>query len=158
MYKILILILSLSLFSCAGSKVGVDVATVYSNTVIDEELEPVLTELLYSLETIDNGLKPVDINYEEFQGLNGTYNCLISTMSADIEKTGTLIYEDYKEQLLQLHINLETLADRYPDSGNSVVTILMPYIQDISVRYARMYVAREFKRKFQYGTERCKLL
>lgn len=158
MYKILLLILSLSLFSCAGNKIAYEGAKLYGGVIIDEEIEPVMNQLLHSLNTIGNGLQPNDFNYERFLGLNTEYNCIVDNMGSDIQNTGTLIYEDYKENLLILNQELELLSNKYPEASNAMIDILIPVIQDMTVKYARFYVGREFKRKLKYGTESCKIL
>lgn len=145
-YKYLFLLL------LTGCAVGEPLIETVGEVIIDEEIYAPLFENYNTIASIDVLMEPDDVNIPHFDKLINDHNRIIERIAIQIEREGTIIYEDYKLEILKIQTDLGILKDNYPNisTPQSIELILVPIIQDYIKKYARKIVARQIRKKLKY--------
>ena len=150
LYRIVLPLLLLC--SCSSLKdVGQSTLEVVGEVIIDDEIYEPIIRNRNNLALLDSGMNLDDENAYHFDVLKDAHNALIAKIALQIETNGTVIYEDYKLEILQIYNQTEQMKLDYPEKTYNqipdfVLVLLKTWIRD----YSRKQVARGFKKKFSY--------
>ena len=150
LYRIVLPLLLLC--SCSSLKdVGQSTLEIIGEVIIDDEIYEPIIRNRNNLALLGSGMSLDDKNVYHFDVLKDAHNTLISKMALQIEENGTIIYEDYKLEILRINNQIEQMKSDYPEKSyqdipDSVLVLIKNWIRD----YSRKQVARGFRNKFSY--------